>query len=368
MATLLGDEIERELGVTVVRGLLDKPRMLDNDSPLIIDHLIPDYRILERISYSYGLNDAYLAYATRGCPNRCGFCAVNRIEPKFTHYLPLKKQVRGIEMVYGPKKDLLLLDNNVAASREFKTIIADIMDLGFERGGHFGGRLRRVDFNQGLDARRLTPSKIGLLARTALAPFRMAFDDMAIKESYLACVKAARDHGLLTQSPYVLFNYTDTPTDFYNRLRINVMLNEELETRISSFPMKFIPLNAKDRTYVGKHWSKKLIRGVQCILLVTRGMVTPRREFFEAAFGSSAEEFLAIALMPEDYIIYRRRHESQGAADWKRLYNGLTKSQRRQFLEIVADDKVTAADVERQSSLRLKHLLSHYVDSHARSR
>jgi hypothetical protein len=32
--------------------------------------------------------------------------------------------------------------------------------------------------------------------------------------------------------------------------------------------MKYVPLDAKDRSYIGKHWNKRLLRGVQCILLV----------------------------------------------------------------------------------------------------
>lgn len=138
MATLLEDDIYNETGVTIIRGLLDKPGILDKSSSIVVDNLIPDYQILEYIDYKYGVNDAYIAYATRGCPNKCDFCAVNRIEPQFCHYLPIQRQVKGIEDLYGAKQDLILLDNNVLASRSFKRIIHDIRNLGFERGPNFG--------------------------------------------------------------------------------------------------------------------------------------------------------------------------------------------------------------------------------------
>ncbi len=362
MATLLGDDIKREVPVTIIKGLLDKPGLLDSDSSYIVDHLVPDYRMLESVEYDYGLEDAYLGYATRGCPNRCAFCAVSRIEPKFIHYMPLKKQVRGIEQVYGPKRNLILLDNNVLASRSFKSIIEDILTLGFERGSTFEGRKRTVDFNQGIDAKLLTPHRMKLLSKIAIQPLRLAFDHIAAKDVYVDRIRLARDFGVLKHSTYVLYNYTDTPEEFYERLKINVLLNEELGTKISSFPMKFIPLNAKDRTYVGKHWSRKIIRGVQCVLLATRGIVSPRREFFEAAFGATSEEFIKIALMPERYIIYRREYESNGAFEWGKLYRGLGKNQKRDFLEIVSSNRVTQDDVIRQKSLRLKKLLSHYIE------
>jgi hypothetical protein len=95
--------------------------------------------------------------------------------------------------------------------------------------------------------------------------------------------------GIQHLSNYVLYNYTDTPEDFYQRLKLNIQLNNELGTRIYSFPMKYIPLGAKDRSYIGTHWNRQYIRGVQCILLATHGMVSPNAVFFRAAFGNSQE-------------------------------------------------------------------------------
>jgi hypothetical protein len=362
MATLLGDDIEQEVDVTVLRGLLDKPGMLDSDDRYIVDHLIPDYRILETIDYDYGLQDAYIGYATRGCPNSCKFCAVGDLEPKFMHYLPLREQIRGIEDVFGQRQHLVLLDNNVLASCRLKSIVQDIVGLGFERGAKRNGRQRCVDFNQGIDARRLTPHRMKLLAKVAIKPLRLAFDRMSTKKAYVDAVRLARDYDVLHHATYVLFNYTDTPGDFYARLKISVDLNEDLGVKISSFPMKYIPLHARDRTYIGKHWCRKMIRGVQCVLLATRGMVSPSPTFFEAAFGASAEDFTRIALMPERYIIYRRRHELNGAADWNTLYRRLGRVQKQDFLGIVGGNRVSRDDVQRRSPGRLKDILAHYVE------
>lgn len=201
-----------------------------------------------------------------------------------------------------------------------------------------------------------------LLAKTAIHPLRMAFDTISLKARYIEKVKLARDCGLTKHSTYVLFNYRDTPQDFYARLRVGVELNEKLGTRISSFPMKYIPLDAKDRTYIGEHWSRKLLRGVQCILLATHGIVSTNLEFFEAAFGSSPDEFIKIALMPERYIIYRRHYELNGALDWRELYRGLGRNQRRDFLTLVASDRVTKEGVKRQAPGRIKKLLRHYIE------
>ncbi len=363
MATLLGDDIRKETGVTVIPGLLDRPGALHKGSQIVVDGLIPDYQILETIDYTYGVKDAYIAYATRGCPNRCKFCAVHKIEPRFCHYFPIQRQVKGIEDVYGPKQDLILLDNNVLASRFFKRIIHDICILGFERGAKLDGRMRCVDFNQGVDARELSEKKMALLAETAIRPLRIAFDHISMKDRYISRIHLAAKYGLLNLSNYVLFNYTDTPVDFYERLRINCALNEELGTKIYSFPMKYIPLTSKDRSHVGKNWNRKLIRGVQCILLATRGMVSPRLGFFEAAFGSSPDEFLEIALMPDEYIIHRRFYENNGASDWTGIFHSLTKAQRRVLFDIHSEGPVTEAHFKRTKSLRFRRLLEHYIEA-----
>ncbi len=363
MATLLEDDIRKETGVTIIPGLIDKPGMLDKGNPTIVDALIPDYQILESIDYIYGVQDAYIAYATRGCPNRCKFCAVHKIEPCFRHYLPMQRQIKGIEDVYGAKQDLILLDNNVLASRFFKRIIHDIKALGFERGAKLRGRMRCVDFNQGVDARELSEKKMALLSETAIRPLRIAFDHITMKNRYVSRIRLAVKYELLNLSNYVLYNYTDTPTDFYERLRINCALNEELGTKIYSFPMKYIPLTSKDRSHVGKNWNRKLLRGIQCILIATRGMVSPRMEFFKAAFGESPQQFIEIALMPDEYIIHRRLHENNGAADWSRIYHSLTENQRQMLYNIHSEGPVNNVHYKRSKSPRFRRILEHYLEA-----
>lgn len=354
-ATLLGDELRQETGATIIAGLLDKPGMLDPGDKHRVDILTPDYMMLEQAEYVYGLSDAYIGYATRGCPNRCGFCAVSSIEPMFCDYLPLKRQVISIEEVYGAKQHLVLLDNNVLASQQFEQIIDDIVDLGFETGARLNKKFRHVDFNQGIDLRRLSPDKMRLLAKIALRPLRLAFDHIELKDDYVDCVRLAVDCGITHLSNYVLYNYTDTPQDFYERLRINVEINQELGTQIYSFPMKYIPLNAKDRTYIGKHWNRRLIRGVQCILLKTKGSVGTHLDYFEAAFGRTPEEFTEIAMMPEDYIIHRRRHENNGACEWRGSFQALNEADKVEFMT-VASEVGTAGQQG-----KFKKLLAHYV-------
>ena len=250
----------------------------------------------------------------------------------------------------------MLMDNNVLASDQFDRIIDDILDLGFEKGARFNKKFRYVDFNQGIDLRRLTPEKMSLLAKIALRPLRLAFDHIELRDEYIKCVRLAVNSGIGHLSDYVLFNYTDTPQDFYERLRINVELNQELGTQIYSFPMKYIPLDAKDRTYVGEHWNRRLIKGVQCILLATKGKVGTHLDFFEAAFGHTPEEFVEIAMMPEEYIIHRRLHENNGACEWQNAFQALSEEHRAESFRIASEPRSDEVND------RFASLLSHYQE------
>ena len=43
---------------------------------------------------------------------------------------------------------------------------------------------------------------------------------------YREAVRTAHRHGITEISNYILFNYKDKPEDLYERLRVNIELNE----------------------------------------------------------------------------------------------------------------------------------------------
>ena len=53
--------------------------------------------------------------------------------------------------------------------------------------------------------------------------------------------------------------------------------------------------------------TKKQLRGIQCILHATHGVVGPRKRFFETAFGKDEDEFKYIIEQPEDVIFHREK-------------------------------------------------------------
>lgn len=320
-------------GIRFIRGLLDKPpaqalqlNTFDGDfyaddfDGVPIEDLIPDYSILDQISYQYPVRDAYFAYASRGCIRKCHFCGVPKLEGPQRDAASLTQFVRSIDAMYGSRRDLILMDNNVVASVRFKEIIAEIRDLGFVKGaklkrkGERTASLRRVDFNQGVDARILCKDRMYLreLSSICLSPLRIAFDHLGLKVPYETAVRYAHEFGLNDLSNYMLYNFHDSPLDLYERMHLNVSLNEELGIRIYSFPMRYQPTDFPDRSYIGSKWNRYYLRSIQIVLQATHGVVSGEPEFYKAAFGGSHQEFEEILSRPHHMIFNRQWYELYG--------------------------------------------------------
>src|ERR1043166_2824770 len=327
-------EEPRWYGIRFIKGLLSQSPavslQLDEFSEELysedttstpIEDLVPDYSILNHITYKYPVHDAYFAYTTRGCIRKCSFCGVPKLEGSQRAPESFSPCGHASTPLYGEKKDLILMDNNVVASARFKEIIAEIRDLGFtpdakvRRPHERVAVQRRVDFNQGVDARILCKDPVYLreLSTICLKPLRIAFDHLGLKAPYEKAIRYAHEFGLTELSNYMLYNFHDSPADLFERMRLNVALNEELGVRIWSFPMRYQPTNLPDRSHVGEKWTRYELRSLQIILQATHGIVSGAPEFFKRAFGDTVDDFARILILPHDFIFNR---------DWYERFDG----------------------------------------------
>lgn len=217
-ATLMKDAFVKEFPEIpeshIVKGLLNENGKIGFEDDGQIDTLTPDYDILNDIrdQYVYPTENAYFLYTTRGCGMKCGFCAVQQLEPHYEPRIEITPQIDNIIKKYGEKKDLLLMDNNVLKSPKFNAIIDEIKALGFRAGATFKSPItgkfvkRYVDFNQGLDAYLLTEEKASKLAEIAIKPARIAFDHWEDKDKYIEAIKLCAKNGITELSNYVLYN------------------------------------------------------------------------------------------------------------------------------------------------------------------
>lgn len=347
-------------GIRFLAGLLDKApavslKLDDFDEELYSDDtngtpielLVPDYSILEQVPYKYPVRDAYFLYASRGCIRSCHFCGVPKLEGGQRDTPSLATAVNRIKELYGEKKDLILMDNNVVASGRFTEIIDEIIDLGFGKGATLSRRgvsvQRRVDFNQGVDARILAKNPMYLreLSRICISPLRIAFDHLGVKKVYEKSIRMAADNGLKELSNYMLYNFKDDPKDLFERMRMNVSLNEELGVRIFSFPMRYQPVDRTDRSHVGPNWTRFQVRSMQVILQATHGIVSGAPAFFKQAFGDTFEQFDELLLRPH-HMVFNRMWYERGAGraefeEFEKALGRLSSSGRQDLLLLLSD-------------------------------
>lgn len=408
-ATILPDQIFEETGIHPVCGLLNETGKLGLPGDECIDQIVPDYSILDDINYVYPFRDAYFLSATKGCGNKCGFCAVQTLEPTYVPYIDIKGKIAAIDEQFGAKKDLLLMDNNVLRSPQFNQIIDDIIAAGFGKGATYinpktGKTVKRyVDFNQGLDAMFLTEAKAKRLGEIALKPARVAFDHIEDKSTYEKALRLCANNGITELSNYVLYNSedfggkghqysADTPENLYDRMRITLDLKDEInrglpiENHVSafSFPMRYIPLSAHERGYVGSQWNAKFLRAVQCMLIPTQGKGVGSKSFFEADFGRNSTDFVRFLCMPDKLIAARGKFVSGGRGrsketkdgeaqrktiweksqckikEWNRLYD-LLGNERDSFITLIGDneflpEKMLGVSSDTQKKLYLLYL------------
>lgn len=109
--------------------------------PSEIEATYPDYSLYPQFKQAIG-------FLTRGCIRSCPWCIVPRKEGK------IRPAASWCEIKRADSREIVFLDNNVLAS-----------DYGLQQIEDIGGNPVWVDFNQGLDARLITPETASLLSR-----------------------------------------------------------------------------------------------------------------------------------------------------------------------------------------------------------
>lgn len=135
--------------------------------PSEIEHIYPDYSLYPEYT-GYGMpikkQTAY-GFLTRGCPRACAFCHVVPKEGRCS------VKVADLNEFWRGQGNICLSDPNILACREAPDLLQQLVDS-----------KAKIDFNQGLDARLLTPEKAELLASMKLSAPHFAMDSMESME------------------------------------------------------------------------------------------------------------------------------------------------------------------------------------------
>ncbi len=225
----------------------------------------PDYSV----NFNRKLKSS-ISFTSRGCIRKCKFCAVKTLEPDFFVKNDWEKDV-------SPSLPLLTFwDNNWLASPNLKSDVDKLVQIG-----------KRVDFNQGIDARLYTKEKAELLAKINLDPIRFAFDNLSNEKHVLKAIRLAKKYTNKEISSYVLYNFKDSPEEFFYKINL---LNQE---GVLVFPMGYREATNNKRAYPNEHWNNYLLRALKLSLLFyyRGGMITKSRTSFLDIYGSTFKEF-----------------------------------------------------------------------------
>lgn len=207
-----------------------------------LDMHMPDYNI------DWGLekpwDDFAFIFTSRGCPNKCSYCAVHKLEPERWINPEWKK------LSTTNKQYLMISDNNLSATLEH---LNDVVNFLVENK-------KTIVFDNGFDCKHVTDDMANRLSKLKFtrSGMRLAFDrieeDGIFQEAITKLIKAGVPKSQIMA--YCLFNFTDTPQE------ANYRMSECVRLGIRPYPQQFTPLNKLDRKdiYIGKYWTLPLIR------------------------------------------------------------------------------------------------------------
>lgn len=161
--------------------------------PPEIEHIYPDYSIYPELTE----NTAY-GFMSRGCPRGCSFCHVKDKEGQKSY------KVADLEEFWNGQKNIVLLDPNTIACREWKDILQQLIDSG-----------AWVDFSQGVDIRLMNEEKAEMFKQIRIKNIHFAWDRYEDKEKILPKLqqfKEITNWDKRRMTVYVLTNY-DTTTE-----------------------------------------------------------------------------------------------------------------------------------------------------------
>jgi len=205
------------------------------------DYYLPSYDLLDDIEKWRGW-DSTILFTSRGCIRNCSYCIVPTMEGR------IRSVVDDVERhVYPGHKRIILWDNNLLASPNWRRILEGLRDIGLP-----------VDFNQGIDARLVNEEKAQMIADLRIRHVRTAFDTLGQGRAISKAVELLSGSGIRRRRIfiYTLYNFydgespSDTPSTFLKRIQ------EIAQLGCVSYPMRYEPLTSivKNR-FVSPSWT-----------------------------------------------------------------------------------------------------------------
>jgi 16S rRNA G966 N2-methylase RsmD len=256
--------------------------------------------------------DKIVLYASRGCSNKCRYCAVPRLEGDMKSFESISGMLNMAKMPYA--SSVVLFDNNFTDHPHFDNIIDELVDFNLPVDIHG----LHVDSFTRHHAKRFAELTWCAQGEKGIPYLRFSFDKLKYADGIRKAFRYVIDEDVKASFfCYLLFNWLDTPDDFWQRIQIAQKIVDDIGETIFLFPQRYEPLNALERNqYIGKHWNEKLVRGLSRLYTQLRGFIpiTRSRNVYEW-IGHTKEEFLEKAYKMGTDNNYKLRKRSFDRSD-----------------------------------------------------
>lgn len=205
-----------------------------------LEEMLPDYSLVPSWKSS-------IIFTSRGCIRNCSFCAVPVLEPDF-----VCRPFAG-DLINKKYNQAIFWDNNFLASPYHQQILEELINIKKTKR-HF-----QIDFNQGLDARLVTPENAAAIASLRMNYVRLAYDSTCDRKALKQAIDMLCEAGVSKKRfvIYAMFNFKDTPDDFLSRVQ------DLLSWGVAVYPMRYQPVDAlKKDSYVAPGWTPELLEMV----------------------------------------------------------------------------------------------------------
>lgn len=262
-----------------------------------IESLIPKYNVdivdedEEKNQKDKQSKNSIVLYSSRGCTNKCKYCAVPQLEGCMKSFASIKDILATGKKELPNAKSVVLYDNNFTEHEYFDNIVDELIDFGLPVDIH---GLHVSAFTEH-HAEKLAGLKWGSQGEEhSTAYIRFSFDKMSYRKHVDRALSYVKKYNIGAEFfCYMLFNFTDSPHDFWLRLVQAQEMAEKYNKYIYLFPQRYEPFDAmKKYQFVGEKWTQEYATGIRRITTWLHGFLTicPNRNLFRW-IGFTEKEF-----------------------------------------------------------------------------
>lgn len=163
----------------------------DKNLPPEIEHIYPDYSL-----YPQFTKDTAYGRLTLGCLRNCSFCHTGTKDGRKAY------KVADLNEFWNGQKNIVLIDQNILACREWKELLQQLIDSG-----------ANVEFNGGLDIRMMTEEKAEMVSKIKQKIVHFAWDQYQDKKIIIPKFKMFKEISGFSERKmivYTIVNYDTT--------------------------------------------------------------------------------------------------------------------------------------------------------------